>query len=200
MNYVNKAEMSELLVEYQSLTDDLNDKWLTKYKSAPRRKLTPEKLEEFYRVRDEFKAFKTEQFKLRKQMLETETPAEKILREKKLKIVKEKIGTMFSLITDGVLTLPEFNNEKARSFVGLAGDMKCDALWTAYNYIDRYDTRRKNPFAYFTEMIKNACRQKKDETYNNQIRYPSLDHIENMEGEELIDASFLTPMGIDEGI
>jgi hypothetical protein len=194
MNYINKQEMADALVKYQELTDDLNDSWLAKYKSAPRRKLTEEQKVKFYEERDEFKAFKKKQFTARKKLLKTETEEEKAIRTKSLKKVKEEIATMFSLIIDGVLTLPEFNNTQLNKFTMLKSDMKSDALWTTYNYIDRYDTRRKNPFSYFTEMAKNACRQKKDEFLTNQQRYPSLDFIENMEGEELQDNSYLPPM------
>jgi hypothetical protein len=194
MNYINKKEMAEALVKYQELTDDLNDKWLVKYKSSPRRKLSEEQLVKFYEERDEFKEFKRSQFKYRKNLLETETPEEKQSRIKELKKVKESIAKMFSLIIDGVLTLPEFNNTDLNRFPMLKSDMKSDALWTTYNYIDRYDTRRKNPFSYFTEMAKNACRQKKDEFKTNQQRYPSLDFIENMEGTELQDNNYIPPM------
>lgn len=190
MNYINKQEMADALVRYQELTDDLNDKWLIKYKSAPRRKLSEEQRVKFFEERDEFKAFKKEQFKARKKLLENETPEEKKIREKELRKVKESIATMFSLIIDGVLTLPEFNNQKVNQFPLLKSDMKSDAMWTTYNYIDRYDTRRKNPFSYFTEMAKNACRQKKEEFFTNQLRYPSLDFIENMEGDEIVDNNY----------
>ncbi len=194
MNYINKKEMAEALVRYQELTDDLNDKWLLKYKSAPRRKLTDEQRVKFFEERDEFKIFKYAQFKSRKELLETETVAEKTVRTKELRKVKESIATMFSLIIDGVLTLPEFNNQNMNQYPLLKSDMKSDAMWTTYNYIDRFDTRRKNPFSYFTEMAKNACRQKKDEFFTNQLRYPSLEHIENMEGEEMADNTWLPPM------
>lgn len=194
MNYINKEEMANALIKYQELTDDLNDVWLAKYKSAPRRKLTEEQRIKFFEERDEFIVFKKKQFAARKNMLDTETPEEKTLRVKALRKVKEEIATMFSLITDGVLTLPEFNNTQLNKFQMLKSDMKSDALWTTYNYIDRFDTRRKNPFSYFTEMAKNACRQKKDEFLTNRQRYPSLDFIENMEGAELQDNSYTPPM------
>lgn len=194
MNYINKEEMANALIKYQELTDDLNDVWLVKYKSAPRRKLTKEQRIKFFEERDEFKVFKKKQFVARKKLLETETPEEKVVRVKALRKVKEAIATMFSLITDGVLTLPEFNNAQLNKFQMLKSDMKSDALWTTYNYIDRFDTRRKNPFSYFTEMAKMACRQKKDEFLTNRQRYPSLDFIENMGGAELDDNTYTPPM------
>tara|TARA_R110001606_G_scaffold14319_2_gene60667 strand:+ start:7776 stop:8378 length:603 start_codon:yes stop_codon:yes gene_type:complete len=197
MNYINKKEMAEALMSYQELTDDLNDKWLLKYKSAPRRKLSDEQRVKFFEERDEFKIFKYAQFKSRKLLLETESEDDKVIRTKALRKVKENIATMFSLIIDGVLTLPEFNNQKLNQYQMLKSDMKSDALWTTYNYIDRYDTRRKNPFSYFTEMAKNACRQKKDEYLTNKQRYPSLDFVENMDGGgglNIEDHSYMPPM------
>ena len=203
MEYVNKAEMHGLLVEYQALTDDLDTTWLIKYKSHPKRKMTKEVKELWFKERDEFKIFKAQQIKDRATRLEIETPEDFKIREKRLKQVKEEIGTMFCLIVKGALTLSEFNSREINIAPLLKSDMYTDATWTMYNYIDRFDCRRENPFAYFTEMAKNAARQRRDKFFSNRMRNPSLEFLENMDGGELESTLILAPIhdpSFDKGI
>jgi DNA-directed RNA polymerase specialized sigma subunit len=61
--------------------------------------------------------------------------------------IPDELGKFFATMAEKMT--------EARCFAGYTfkDDLIGNALVDCFKYIDRYDTRRKNPFAYFTTMI-----------------------------------------------
>lgn len=180
-HYFNKKDFRNLLVEYQSLNEFVDDSWLKNYKKFPKKKLTKEELEQFIIAREDFKKYRYEQYANKKLRFAKETPMEKLLRLKRVDELKNLIATGFFKIIDGVAHLSEFNNKNTS--YELLQDMKSEAIYVMYTYVERFDVRRPNPFSFFTQTAKNAFRQKRDEWKLQAERYPSLDFVENLDKE-----------------
>ena len=184
--YADKKEMHDLIVKFQETSDNTDSEWLVKYKNSPKNKKikeNPELLKEFIANRESFKKEKYAFYANKIEIFKNETEEDKRKRLIQHKKTKEKLGTLFLKIVEGVGRMPEFNNKLIDS--ALKDSMKSDAIWIMYNYLNRYDTTKTNPFAYFTEMAKNAFRHTRDVDQTYQERYKATDHLENMDKEEV---------------
>jgi Fe-S cluster assembly scaffold protein SufB len=122
MHYINKKKFRETLVEYQKISPDVDDKWLKTYKAYPKRKLTEEELVEWQDIKDDFIAWKKNQYEEKRLRIAEETEEQTKARLERFDIVKEELAEMYMLIIDGVLKMPEFNNVKVS--YDLKQDMK----------------------------------------------------------------------------
>lgn len=184
--YADKKEMHELIVKFQYLNDCTDSEWLVKYKNSPKNKKISgdtELLKTFIKERESFKEWKREFYAEKVKRLSNESEEDNRKRQMQLKKTKEALGSIFLKIIDGVARMPEFNNKSTDPL--LKDDMKSEGLWIMYNYVNRYDSRKTNPFSYFTEMAKNAFRHSRDNYNTYQDRYKATDHLENMDKEEV---------------
>jgi hypothetical protein len=179
--YLNKKHFREMIIKHQELSPDVDDTWLEKYKSYPKRKLTDEERLEWEMVKADFISWKKEQYVLKREKLASETLAQTEARLKEYDQVKETLGAMYMKIIDGVLKMIEFNNVKIT--YDMKCDMKCDAAYIMYKYTNKFDSRRVNPFSFFTEMAKNACRKQKNDSVTFNLKYQPMDHLENMDND-----------------
>lgn len=177
--YLDKPLFRETLIQFQELSPDIDPTWLGKYKAFPKRKLTEEELLEWENVKSDFIAWKREKYAEKSKRLLSESIEETKARLAKFDVVKERLGEMYLKIIDGVLRMPEFNNKHVD--YDTRQDMKCDAAMIMYRYSDKFDTRRLNPFSFFTEMAKNACRKQKNDRTNYELKFHSVDFLENLD-------------------
>lgn len=188
MNYSNKKELRDWLIEYQEISEDLDDSWLENYKKFPRRPLTDEELENFKRVRDEFKSYRYKQYNDKRERFKNESTKERDIRLKRARKLQELIAGDFIKIVNGALLLNEFQNNYYYEM--LKDDMTSDAIFTMYNYINKYDIRRPNPFSYFTEMAKNAFRQVRDDYNNKSKKIVNSEFLENLDDDNKEDSFY----------
>ena len=114
-------------------------------------------------------------------MLATESHEEKLQRQKRLDEVKNELGNHFLLIANGLLKQPKFiNYDYYRK-----SEMISDATFFMVNYVDRYDTTRTNPFAYFTQIAFNAFLQSINKNNKRNENFTSISYIENMDNTEV---------------
>jgi hypothetical protein len=166
--YIDNATFLEMLKEYQILNYDTTD-WFSKKKAKD----------------DTQKKFLERRKKLHKRRIKLvadETPEQQDMRIKKLDILKNKLGRFFLLICDGILKKPNFIN-----YDPLRKDtMVSDGVYFMCIYIDRYDTDRSNPFAYFTQIAFNAFLQNINKNNKNMSTFTSLFYIENLDRSDNI--------------
>ena len=143
--------------------------------------MNEQQLEQFKIDREEFKAWRKVQYAEKELFLKSELIEDTKIRELKVKVLESKLASMFYQIIDGLITTPEFNNSTVPFHI--KNDMKSQAMWAMYSYIERYDVRKTNPFSYFTEIAKNEFRKIKDEYNLQQIRCTPTDHIENLDDQ-----------------
>ena len=97
----------------------------------------------------------------------------------RLRKTKNKLGKIFLRICKGFLSKPNFINYSwDRKDI-----MTSDACWFMSNYIDRYDVHRTNPFAYFTQICRNAFLQHINKYKKNAETFKSIGYIENIFSE-----------------
>lgn len=190
--YLDNSEFIELLKEYETLNDDLS-RWFDKKdpekdaitkmkKRCERLKIPFEKNEEFYQLLEynkNFKKYKEDLYIKRKEYLENETDELKVKRNKRLEIVKNKLGKNFLAIAENILKKPNFvNYDYFRK-----GSMTSDACMFCYSYIERFDINLDNPFSYFTQVVNSAFLQfiNKSKKIDNQVITCSF--IDNIYGE-----------------
>jgi hypothetical protein len=162
-DYVNNEEFLKMLKEYQELNYDTSDWFLKK-------KIKNDSDENFVKYRKEL-------LEQRKMLIDSESEDEKTDRIKKLDKLKNRLGRFFLLICDGILKKPNFIN-----YDPLRKDtMISDGTYFMCIYIDRYDTTRSNPFAYFTQIAFNAFLQNINKTNKNMTKFTSLFYIENLD-------------------
>lgn len=108
------------------------------------------------------------------------------LLEEQLRKIKNKLGRIFLRICKGFLSKPNFINYSwDRKDI-----MTSDACWFMSNYIDRYNVERTNPFAYFTQICRNAFLQhinkykKTAETFQNIGFIENIMHKNNQQSDE----------------
>lgn len=100
-----------------------------------------------------------------------------------------EIGKMFLLIAEKFLNRLSFiNYTEDRKY-----EMISEATYIMCRYITKFDVSKTQPFAYFTQICKNAVlqyikeRKKIDETFKS-IEY--IDHLDNQLSEVAIDTDF----------
>jgi hypothetical protein len=96
-------------------------------------------------------------------------------KENNSKRVYEEIGKCFLLIAKNLLN-------KA-SFIDYTQDRKdemiSDAVYYMCRYVDKFDISRKNPFAYFTMIAKNAFLQSINDYNKRDEMFTSIEYIDN---------------------
>ena len=161
-DYVNNKMFLEYLREYE-LLDDNTDEWFLKRKPKNENQ-------------EAFQAKKKLILQNRIKILDDEDDDARQIRENKLRIVKNKIGRIFILIAKGFLQKPNFiNYDPLRK-----DDMLSDATFFMTQYIDRYDTERTNPFAYFSQIAYWAFLQNINKINKRGETFQALSYVENL--------------------
>lgn len=94
--------------------------------------------------------------KATKDILEGELSAEeRLFNERLLTKNHNEIGKMLILIAGGLMKRPNFINYPPDQQI----DMISDAIYCMAKFLDKYDTQRTNPFAYFSQISWNAFLQ-----------------------------------------
>jgi len=95
------------------------------------------------------------------------------------KVAKEKIGVIFMKISQRILNKPCFiNYSRDRK-----DDMISDATFFMVKYIDRYDPKRGNPFAFFSQIAFNAFRQNINKVKKRSNMFVPLTYLDNVGSE-----------------
>lgn len=177
--YIDNKEMLQLIIDHQNLSDDVDNTWLKKYMNAPRRQLNEEQMKDFEDRRKDFKEMKYKFYENKNELFSYETEEEKKTRRKMFKKVEKDLVECFYKIVNGLITTSEFY----ASSYDEKEDMKSEAIWVMFRNVEKFDTRRNNPFSYFTEMAKNAFRYhrlKERKFSDNQV---TVDFAENLDSE-----------------
>lgn len=166
--FVSSKELLELIKNYQDLNFEGTKEWWLKSKSI---KENPDFFNRVVALRE-----------YRINMLENESEESRIIRHRKLERAKNKLGAAFLTMADGVLSKGQYRNyDELRQ-----GDMKGEAMLDCIHYVDRFDTERGNPFAYFTEIIYRAFwREINDRKELESVEVP-VDFVVNMDSEDNI--------------
>ena len=93
--------------------------------------------------------------------------------------LKEKIGKIFIIISQRILHKPCFINYTPDR----KADMISDATFFMVKYMDRYDPKRGNPFAFFSQIAFNAFRQNINKINKKSDMFVPLSYLENV-GDE----------------
>lgn len=97
-------------------------------------------------------------------------------KETKSKKVHEKIGKCFLLIARNFLNKSNFINYTPDR----KDEMISDAVYYMCKYVDKFNLERKNPFAYFTMIARNAFLQNINEYGKRDDMFTSIEYIDNM--------------------
>jgi len=110
---------------------------------------------------------------------------ELLIRYKKNKTQKDynEIGKIFLLISNNFLN--------KSSFIKYTQDRKdeivSDAVYLMCKYIDKYDTEKYNPFAYFTQVVKNATFLYINNRKKHDNNFKSIEYIDHIDQNEMSD-------------
>ena len=180
MIYCDKSKFKELIQMYQYLSDDIDDSWLDNYKVIlPNKNMTEEQLEKFKVNKENFIAWKKAQYEEKKKRLSNEKEENREERHRILRNVENDLCEMVFKIIDGVLSTSSFF--KVKSDYDLMEDMRSEAALIVWKYIDRFDSRKPNPFAYFTEVVKNSMNLTRKKEYSYRLSNISFSFIESFD-------------------
>jgi DNA-directed RNA polymerase specialized sigma24 family protein len=98
-------------------------------------------------------------------------------RETRSKKAFENIGRSFLLIARNLLNKSNFINYTPDR----KDEMTSDATYYMCRYIDKFDLNRKNPFAYFTTVARNAFLQSINDYTKRDSMFTSIEYIDNCE-------------------
>jgi len=101
-------------------------------------------------------------------------------RETGSKKVYEEIGKCFLLISRNLLNRANFINYTQDR----KDEMISDAVYYMCRYIDKFDLNRKNPFAYFTMIARNAFLQNINDYTKRDNTFTSIEYIDNCDIHE----------------
>ncbi|MFW6173023.1 MAG: hypothetical protein ACOC5T_04700 [Elusimicrobiota bacterium] len=96
-------------------------------------------------------------------------------RENKSKRTYEKIGNCFLLIAQNLLNRANFINYTQDR----KDEMVSDAVYYMCRYVDKFNLERKNPFAYFTMIARNAFLQNINDYNRRDDIFTSIEYIDN---------------------
>lgn len=89
---------------------------------------------------------------------------------------REKIGSIFMIIAQRILNKPCFiNYSKDRK-----DSMISDATYFMVKYMDRYDSTRGNPFAFFSQIAFNAFRMNINKNKKRSLMFVPLMYLDNV--------------------
>ena len=95
----------------------------------------------------------------------------------KSKKTYEQIGKIFLLIARNLLNKSNFINYTQDR----KDEMVSDAVYYMCRYVDKFDVERKNPFAYFTMIARNAFFQSINDYSKKDSMFTSIEYIDNCE-------------------
>ena len=93
------------------------------------------------------------------------------------KKVYNEIGKCFLLIATNLLNKPKFINYTPDR----KDEMISDAVYYMCRYVDKFDTTRTNPFAYFTTVARNAFLQNIQDYNKRDDMFTNIEYIENVD-------------------
>ena len=91
------------------------------------------------------------------------------------KKIHEEIGKCFLLISQNLLNKSNFINYTQDR----KDEMISDAVYYMCRYTDKFDLNRKNPFAYFTMIARNAFLQNINDYGKRDSMFTSIEYIDN---------------------
>jgi len=98
-------------------------------------------------------------------------------RQTRSKKIFEQIGKSFLLIAKNLLNKSNFINYTQDR----KDEMISDAVYYMCRYVDKFDVERKNPFAYFTMIARNAFLQNINDYSKRDLMFTSIEYIDNCE-------------------
>jgi len=101
-------------------------------------------------------------------------------RETGSKKIYEEIGKCFLLISKNLLNRERYINRTPDR----KDEMISDAVYYMCRYINKFDLERKNPFAYFITIAKNAFLQNIQEYNKRDEMFTSIEYIDNTDTME----------------
>lgn len=96
-------------------------------------------------------------------------------RETGSKRTYERIGNCFLLIAQNLLNKANFINYTQDR----KDEMISDAVYYMCRYVDKFNLERKNPFAYFTMIARNAFLQNINDYNKRDAVFTSIEYIDN---------------------
>jgi len=98
-------------------------------------------------------------------------------KETKSKRTYEEIGRCFLLIAKNLLNKANFINYTQDR----KDEMISDAVYYMCRYVEKFDVTRKNPFAYFTMIARNAFLQNINDYGRRDSMFTTIEYIDNCE-------------------
>lgn len=99
--------------------------------------------------------------------------------ETKDRKVMEKIGHVFMIIAKRILHKPCFINYSPDR----KDDMISDATYFMVKYMNSYDPKRGNPFAFFSQIAFNAFRMNINKIKKRSLMFVPLSYLDNVGSE-----------------
>lgn len=164
---VKKERLLALIKEYQELNDDVNDQWLD-MKVYRMKGMTDDSFAEYLKNRKGYTDIKRKWYEEKKKRLESETEEERKERTNKLAPVENELFGIFYEIIDSVTKGFGLYNIR---YDELYNDVKQETMLKLLAIVNRFDTSRKNPLAYFIQVIKNIIYAERGDEFKHRYKF-----------------------------
>ena len=178
--WIDKKRFHDLIVEYQNLNDDLDAEWL-KFKVFKPRGMTDDAFDDYVANRKTFRTEKEKWYAEKKERIENETEEERKARNQRLDLVGDELFGMFYEIIESVLSGFGFHNLFADEYYF---DIKQEIVERLLTIVNRFDTKRENPLAYFIQVIKNLAYNARGNEFAHRYKFLTNSFLETHEIKE----------------
>jgi len=178
--WIDKKKLHELISDYQFLNDDIDASWLNSKLIRPKG-MSDEAFDTYKENRKAFVEFKSGWYLGKKDRLKNETPEEKKERHLKLEQVSDELFKIFYELIDSVLAgfgFQQMNADESKM------DLKQDVMTRLLVVVNRFDSRKENPLAYFIQVIKNLSYNLRADEFAHRYKFLSNSFLESHELKE----------------
>ena len=173
--WIDKKRFHDLIEEYQLLNEDLDDSWLDA-KLIKLRGMTDNSFETYKNNRKSFADYKRAWYEEKKNRLANETSEERKERMERLDLVGNELFELFYTLIDSVLAGFGFQQLNGDDY---CFDLKQETISRLLVVVNRFDTRKENPLAYFIQVIKNYMYNNRAEEFAHRYKFLTTTFLEN---------------------
>ncbi len=164
---IEKERLLALIKDYQNLNDDVDDRWLDM--NVYRMKgMTDEAYRNFLQKRKKFTDEKRIWYAEKKKRLAEESEEETKSRRQKLSFVENDLFEAFYEILDSVCKAFGLSHIRQDEFYN---DIKQETMLKILVIVNRFDIRRKNPLAYFIQVLKNIAYSERRREFKHRYKF-----------------------------
>ena len=178
--WIDKQKFHELISDYQFLNDDIDPSWLNSKLIRPKG-MSDDVFETYKENRRKFVEFKKGWYQGKKERLEKETPQDTKERHLKMEQVADELFKIFYELIDSVLAgfgFQQMNADESKM------DLKQDVMTRLLVVVNRFDSRKENPLAYFIQVIKNLAYNLRADEFSHRYKFLTNSFLETHELKE----------------